>query len=128
MRRRDRQLQIAVLLVALYFVCGVWGWHAALYPYGTPLHFWLSVTAAMLAAGAALHLADLRGRSIPVLSRWILLAVWPVAVPVFLMWSYGRRAALLVVLGAFGILVAYVGGAIVAVSAAAFLGSFSVRP
>jgi hypothetical protein len=119
--RRDRLIQIGVLLAALCGVCAAWGWHSALHPQGSPLDLLWNLATALLSALTALHLGKLRGRTIPVLSRWLLVIVWPLAVPLYLLWAYGWRGAIAVFLGAFGMTAAFVGGAIVAMVAAALI-------
>ena len=90
-------------LVALYAVAAVWGVRAGLLPRDRrDADFLLCVVAGVVSVLLLDADARLRCKPLPVGSRWLLLAVWPVALPIYAvathklrgLWIVGKHVAL----------------------------------
>jgi hypothetical protein len=92
-----------VVLLALYLLVGANAVLQACLPVGPLLHIVLAIMVASTATYACIVDSRIVGRPIVQSIHWIMFLTWPLAAPIYLIYSRGLRGVLLTVLHGIGL-------------------------
>lgn len=106
--------QRKALMACLYLLSAFYGFHSILTPSPQPIDLFLSLCIGIIATLFCLVDAKIQRKFLPKLAGWLILVLWPIAVPLCLFWSHGRQGSLRVLLFLVSIVVVCFGGGIVA--------------
>lgn len=96
--------QRIAFLIALYFVIAAGVVHASLVAEAGPVDLLRAFCTAIIVTLLCITDSKIIGRPMLHAARWIMFFTWPVAVPIYLVWSRGAKG-LLVLVGHVGALV-----------------------
>jgi hypothetical protein len=103
-------------LAGLYFLSALWGARLIVSPPDPLLDLMFTGVVAVAVVVTCIYDSRLSGKPIVQSLHWLMLFTWPIAAPVYLVWSRGRRGAMLAAMHAvllyMTLLVSYYGNAV----------------